>query len=91
MGLDIEELKKHAWEYVEVEGHTKVLSVEFVESFRLIGRDDAILLVKASDEEDPEWWVVGGDRPINLYAKSKFPTADEAFSFHTGLMLRLYR
>ena len=26
---------------------------------------------------------------MNLYAKSQFKTADEAFSFHCGLMLRL--
>lgn len=89
MALDLEELKRRAWEYVEIEADTTVLSVEFVESFRLIGKDDAALLVKTSDPDDPEWWVIGGDTPINLYAKSKFKTADEAFSFHTGLMIRL--
>ena len=26
---------------------------------------------------------------MNLYSKNKFPSADEAFSFHSGLMLRL--
>lgn len=26
---------------------------------------------------------------MNLYSKRRFPSADEAFSFHTGLMLRL--
>ena len=26
---------------------------------------------------------------MNLYAKSQFKTADEAFSFHTGIMLRI--
>jgi hypothetical protein len=33
--------------------------------------------------------VVGGTTPINLYSKTKFASADEAFSMHTGLMLRL--
>ena len=89
MSLNLEELKRRAWEYVEIEADTTVLSVEFVESFRLIGKDDAALLVKTSDPDEPEWWVIGGDTPISLYAKSKFISADEAFSFHTGLMLRL--
>jgi hypothetical protein len=87
--MDIEELKDRAWSYVEIEADTKVTSVEFVESFRLLGRDDAVLLVKTKDKEIPEWWVVGGDTPINLYDKSKFTTADEAFSFHTGIMMRM--
>ena len=89
MPLDIEELKDRAWEYVESEAHTTVLGIEFVETFRLLGTDDAAFLVRTSDPEEPEWWVVGGDTAINLYAKSKFATADEAFSFHTGLMIRI--
>jgi len=89
MGLDVKELKRRAWEYVEIEANTTVLSVEFVESYRLIGKDDAAFLVKTVDKDDPEWWVIGGDSPINLYSKNKFNSADEAFSFHTGLMIRL--
>lgn len=87
--MDIEELKERAWSYVEIEADTKVTSVEFVERFRLLGKNDAVLLVKTTDPEYPEWWVVGGDTPINLYDKLKFNTADEAFSFHTGIMLRM--
>ena len=87
--MDIEELKERAWSYVETEGDTEVTSVEFVESFRLLGRDDAAFIIKTTDPEFPEWWVVGGDTPINLYDKSKFNTADEAFSFHTGIMMRM--
>jgi len=87
--MDIEELKERAWSYVETQARTKVTSIEFVESFRLLGKDDAALIVKTTDSKFPEWWVIGGDTPINLYDKSKFKTADEAFSFHTGIMMRL--
>jgi hypothetical protein len=41
------------------------------------------------DAEDPEWWVIGGTTPMNLYSKRRFPMADEAFTFHTGLTLRM--
>lgn len=87
--MNIEELKERAWEYVEIEADTTVISVEFVETFRLLGKDDAVLIVRTSDTEIPEWWVVGGDTPINLYDKRKFSSPDEAFSFHTGIMMRL--
>ncbi len=87
--MNIEELKERAWSYVEIQARTKVTSVEFVETFRLLGKDDAALIVKTTDSIFPEWWVIGGDTPINLYDKSKFETADEAFSFHTGIMLRM--
>lgn len=87
--MDIEELKKRAWDYVQCQADTTVTSVEFVESFRLLGRDDAVISVVTTDKETPEWWVVGGDTPINLYDKSKFNSPDEAFSFHTGIMMRM--
>lgn len=87
--MDIEELKKRAWEYVELEADTKVTSVEFIESFRLLGRDDSVLKVTTTDKEFPEWYVVGGDTPINLYDVRKFGSPDEAFSFHTGIMIRM--
>lgn len=87
--MDIEELKKRAWDYVQRQADTTVTSVEFVESFRLLGRDDAVISVVTTDKETSEWWVVGGDTPINLYDKSKFNSPDEAFSFHTGIMMRM--
>ena len=87
--MDIEELKERAWSYIELQAQTRVTSVEFVELFRLLGKDDAALIVKTTDPKFPEWWVIGGDTPINLYDKSKFKTADEAFSFHTGIMMRM--
>ena len=88
MPLNMRQLRKRAREYVEVEASTKVTRVSFVEKFELFGREDVVLLVKTTDSEIPDWWVVGGSTPLNLYDKSKF-SADEAFSFHTGLMLRL--
>jgi TIR domain len=87
--LDLHELRKHAREYVEMEGHTKVVSIRFKEILSLFGEDDAVFLAKTTDSAEPNWWVVGGSTPMNLYAQSKFPSADEAFSFHRGLMLRV--
>ena len=89
MALDINELIQRAIEYVETEGKTKVKSAVFAERFRMFGREDVVLSVSTTDLNEPEWWVVGGSTPMNLYAKSRFPSTDEAFSFHTGLMLRL--
>jgi hypothetical protein len=89
MALDIKELVKRAKKYVELEANTKVLKAKFVEQFTLLGRDDVVISVKTTDPDNPEWWVVGGGTPMNLYTKNKFNTPDEAFSFHTGIMLRM--
>ncbi len=90
MALNIKELKDRAWNYVEMEGHTDVKSVEFSERFRQFGQEDVVLSVVTTDKEHPEWWVVGGSTPMNLYSKNVFRTADEAFTMHTGLMLRMH-
>lgn len=89
MPLKLKQLVKRAKEYVELEGHTKVKRVSFAERFHLLGREDIVLSVTTTDKEDPEWWVVGGSTPMNLYPKTHFRSADEAFSMHTGLMLRM--
>lgn len=89
MGIHLKTFIRRAKEYVEMEGHTKVLSVRFVERFTLLGRTDVVVLVRTNDKKDPEWWVVGGGTPMNLYTKRVFRSADEAFSMHTGLMLRM--
>ncbi len=89
MPLNIQQLIARAKQYVEIEGDTKVTSVAFAGRFHLFGRDDVVLSVFTTDTDEPEWWVVGGSTPMNLYAKSHFSTADEAFSMHTGLMLRM--
>ncbi len=89
MALSLEELIQRAKEYVELEADTVVTNVVFTERFTLLGREDIVLSVSTTDPEEPEWWVVGGSTPMNLYAKSRFLSAGEAFSMHTGLMLRL--
>ena len=89
MSLDIKELIKRAKEYVTIEARTKVLSAKFVEKFTLFGNEDVVISIKTTDKNDPEWWVVGGGTPMNLYTKNKFSNPDEAFSFHTGITMRL--
>lgn len=89
MALNLKQLIKRAKEYVELEAHTKVKRISFAERFHLLGREDIVLSVVTTDRDHPEWWVVGGSTPMNLYAKSSFHSADEAFSMHTGLMLRM--
>ena len=89
MALSLKQLIKRAKEYVELEGETTVKSITFAERFHLLGREDIALSVVITDKDEPEWWVIGGSTPMNLYAKSHFRTSDEAFSMHTGLMLRL--
>ena len=81
MALNIKELIKRAKEYVELEAQTTVTSVGFAERFHLFGREDVVLSVSTTDKEEPGWWVVGGSAPMNLYAKSHFHTADEAFRY----------
>ena len=87
--MNIDELIQRATEYVELEADTKVIKAEFAEKFNIIGREDVVISVETLDKDDPSWWVVGGDTPMNLYSKNKFRSADEAFSFHTGIMLRM--
>jgi len=89
MSLNIKQLIKRAKEYVELEAETEVTKINFSEKFSLLGKEDVVFSVETTDAKDKEWWVVGGSTPINLYSKSQFKTADEAFSFHCGLMLRL--
>ncbi len=89
MGIHLKSFIQRAREYVELEAHTKVTSVKFAERFTLLGRKDVVVSVRTTDRQHQEWWVVGGDTPMNLYAKKVFRTADEAFSMHTGLMLQM--
>lgn len=89
MALDLEEIQQRAKDYVELEANTEVKNVEFISTFSVFGREDVVFSVDTTDKEDPEWWVVGGSSPMNLYSKNLVRSADEAFSFHTGLMLRV--
>jgi len=89
MPLSFNELMNRAKEYVEHEAHITISNIEFAERFSLFGKEDVVLVVRTTSPGQPEWWVVGGTTPMNIYSKSRFPSADEVFSFHVGLMLRL--
>lgn len=89
MGMHLKTFIRRAKEYVEWQARTKVTSVRFAEQFTLLGRSDVVVSVRTTDKKDPDWWVVGGGTPMNLYSKRVFRSADEAFSMHTGLMLRM--
>lgn len=89
MALSINELKKRAKEYVEMEIPARVLSVRFERQFTLFGETDVVLSVHTTNKKMPDWWVIAGSTPMNLYLKKRFVTADEAFSMHTGLMMRM--
>ena len=89
MPLDLKEIKRHAKEYVEIEARTTVLKVTFVKRHHLFDREDIVLSVLTTDKKDPEWWVIGGSTPMNLYSKKQFPEHHLAFSLHQGLILQL--
>ena len=87
--IDVKAFLVRVKEYVEEEADTKVTSISFADQFTLLKRTDMVACVKTTDKTDPEWWVVGGDSPMNMYSTRMFRTADEAFSMHTGVILRL--
>ena len=89
MALNIRQLIRRARDYVAMEARTKVTKARFHETYSILGQEDVVLSVSTTDPDDPEWWVIGGTTPMNLYSKRRFPSADEAFSFHTGLMMRM--
>jgi len=89
MAKNLKKIIEQSKEYVEIQGKTKVKRISFAERFYLLGREDIVLSVITTDKKHPEWWVVGGSTPMNLYTKSYFKSADEAFSMHTGIMLRM--
>ena len=70
--------------YVEREAHEPVVHLEKAAS-ELVGpvRHD-IWDVHCTDSR---WWVI--TEPTNLYSQDKFPSRDEALSFHIGLALRM--
>lgn len=47
--LDLNQLRRHAREYVEMEADTKVVSVRFKQKLSLFGEEDAIFLVDTTD------------------------------------------
>jgi hypothetical protein len=89
MPLKLAEIKRRAKEYVELEAETEVLKVAFVKRYQLFGREDIVLTVTTTDRKDPEWWVIGGSTPMNLYSKRQFPEQHLALSLHQGLIVQL--
>jgi hypothetical protein len=89
IALDVREFQRRARAYVEMEAETSVTRLRFAQRFTLFGQEDVVLSVSTTDHEEPSWWVIGGSTPMNLYSKKRFRLADEAFTFHSGLMLRL--
>jgi hypothetical protein len=55
--LDLNALRKHAREYVEMEAHTEVTSIRFKQRLSLFGEEDAVFLAKTTDPDEPDWWL----------------------------------
>ena len=91
MGIHLKTFIRNAREYVLRESHdgVAILSARFAARFTILGRTDVVVSVHTNEKKDPYWWVVGGGTPMNLYSKRVFPSPDEAFSMHTGSMLRM--
>jgi len=74
--------------YIEGDGEEKVVSAKPEHDFNDLGPKVTVWNVKT---DKGAWWVVEGEGvPMNLYPQSAyFFSADEAYSFHMGLMSRL--
>jgi hypothetical protein len=46
-------------------------------------------VASATNENNNEWWVIGGTTPITHVPKSQFPDPDEAYVFHIGIVSRI--
>lgn len=84
--MHINEMKLRAKRYVEIEAETKVRSIKYVKSYNVFGSEDLVFFV---DTANGKWWVIGGSTPMNLYDVDKYPSEDEAFSLHIGIITRL--
>lgn len=89
MPLNVDELKQHIKEYVEIEANQRVLSIEVENVVSFLGDEDIIFSVVTEGGPEKDWWVIGGSSLTNLYEKSRFYSSDEAYTFHIGVMLRL--
>jgi hypothetical protein len=69
MGIDFEEFKYRAKEYVEGETGSSVESLTFVRTFNFLGGEDHILSVEMKDRADQGYWVASGSTLMNLYPK----------------------
>lgn len=87
--MEIERVQQSVIDYVELEADTEVEEIEFKESFEHFGETSFVFYVVTADEEESEWWVIGGETPTNLYPVSQFDNPDYVFSFHQGIMSRM--
>jgi len=84
--------KEEVQEYVEwqCQNNCKVINSKSEQTFTDLGFEVTVWNVKT--DSDGSWWVVEGEGlPMNLYPQDKayYFSADEAYSFHIGLMSRL--
>lgn len=89
--MTLQELKRQAKDYVELEANTRVVSVRLDSRHGplLSPTGDTVLRVRTTDQKDPDWWVIGGGSPMNLYSVRQYPDSDVAYSLHQGLMIRM--
>jgi len=76
-------------EYVEDQFDCAITNIKPEQKFDDLGFDVTVWNVKTKSEGS--WWVVDGKTlPMNLYTQNEsFFSADEAYSFHLGLMERV--
>lgn len=88
MGRTYEDVARYVED--QSQGKCKVLSAKPEHSFEDLGIKVNVWNVKT--DVDGDWWVVEGDRvPMNLYSQGAYYfSADEVYSFHMGLMERMY-
>jgi hypothetical protein len=70
--MNIEELIQRASEYVELEAETTVLKAEFAEKFKLMGREDIVISVETTDENDPPLFLVCSPGLCSMGTKNLF-------------------
>lgn len=80
--------KQNVVEYVELESDEKVMHAKIERSFADLDQSMNVWNVKT---DKGAWWVVEGEHsPMNLYTQdATYFSADEVYSFHTGIMWRL--
>lgn len=64
---------------------TEVTLVQRVRSYHLLGNDHELFDVHTNQND--RYWVI--TNPTNLYLQGTFPSYDETFSFHIGIMVRM--
>lgn len=80
--------KKRMKEYLASQNIHDVESIDFAESFDDLGPTVRAWSVKTKERD--LWVLEGDDVPMNVYPQEFVRlSADEAYSFHMGLMMRM--